>query len=906
VTLTPGTRLGPYEVVSPLGAGGMGEVWKARDTKLNREVALKILPEAFALDADRLARFKREAQVLASLNHPHIGAIYGFEDSDGIHALVLELVDGPTLADRIAQGPIPLDDALPIAKQIVEALEAAHEQGIIHRDLKPANIKLTAEGSVKVLDFGLAKLVQDDVRVPSPLATAAETIVRTRNGLIVGTPGYMSPEQLRGHAIDRRADIWGFGCVMYEMLTGRCAFRRETSSDTLAAILEREPDWQAVSDRAPAAIQTLIRRCLQKNAARRLRDIGDVRLELEDALSARSDGIESSVHLKQTSAGRRSRAYIGGAAIVGLLVVSAAATTLMYRSRHLAIASVAARFTIPFPPAAPLTESLGLGSSIAISRDGRRLAFLARPRGGISGGVASLYVRDVDQLESRAIPGTSAARDPFFSPDGTWVGFFVGTKLEKVSVDGGAPVTICETQSPEGGTWSADGMVFFTPARAGGIWRVPAEGGTPVETTKLQANETAHRWPHALPDGRALLFTSYVPGSATPKINIQSLTTGERRVLLDGTAAHYVPTGHLVFARGGTLMAAPFDAARQEITGAALPFANSSLWVNLLGVPHAGVADNGTLAYLGEPGAPQRVFVWVDRAGVEQPIGAPPGDYVMPRLSPDATRVAYLINTGNRTGDAWLYDLARNTPTRLTFGGNTGFLVWRPDGQRLTYTSTAGGEITIASKPVDGSESEETLLAGNAVAGLPLSWSPNGRSLAMVRNAPTTLQDLWIWSVDERAPRLFLQTPFAEGGAVFSPDGRWLAYVSTESGESQVYIRSIDPSGQRYQVSNSGGNEIVWPRRGHELFYRRGDSVIAVDVMTEPQFSVGRPRQLFDRHYERSTALWANYDVSSDGRRLLMMKPRDESGRGETAEIYVTLNWFEELNRRLPAKSRQP
>ncbi len=559
MALAAGARLGPYQILSALGSGGMGEVYRARDIKLNRDVALKVLPEAFALDADRLARFRREAQLLASLNHPNIAGIYGFEESEGIvSALVLELVEGPTLADRIAQGPTPLDDALPIGRQIAEALEAAHEQGIIHRDLKPANIKLRPDGTVKVLDFGLAKALEPAAGVASDF-TATPTItspLMTRMGAILGTAAYMSPEQTKGRAADKRSDIWAFGCVLFEMLTGRAPFVRGTMSETVAAILEREPDWAKLPSATPVPVRRLLERCLVKDPRRRLRDAGDARIEIDEALASPAGGAAAP---QAERTGRRTAVRWALALVGAVAAASVVVWNVKPDSPPVSSASVT-RLTITPPPTDPLAVDL---AAVAISPDGLHVAYAAG-----RGSRQKIYLRDINAFEGAPIPGTENGSTPFFSPDGSWVGFFITGKMKKVLRTGGMPLTICDTQGTAGATpsWDADGTIVFTPSTGSGIWRVAAAGGTPVQVTTLKETESSHRWAQLLSNGKALLFGA-VTASAEVQVYVQSLETGERRLVAKGVGARYLPTGHLVYVQGGTVMALPFDPLHPEVLG---------------------------------------------------------------------------------------------------------------------------------------------------------------------------------------------------------------------------------------------------------------------------------------------------------------------------------------------------
>jgi eukaryotic-like serine/threonine-protein kinase len=896
MALAAGARLGPYEVLSPLGSGGMGEVYRARDTKLNRDVALKVLPEAFALDADRLARFKREAQVLASLNHPNIAAIYGFEESDGIvQALVLELVEGPTLADRIAQGPTPLDDALPLARQIAEALEAAHEQGIIHRDLKPANIKLRPDGTVKVLDFGLAKALEPAAALGADV-TASPTITSpamTRMGTILGTAAYMSPEQAKGHAADKRSDVWAFGCVLLEMLTGRSPFTRGTISETVAAILEREPDWAALPVATPVPVRRLLERCLAKDPKRRLRDVGDARLEIDEAIASPAGAAAPRAdRTSRLTAVRWALALVGTVAATSVVVWNVKPTPS-------APSTSVARFAITPPPSDPLAVDL---ASVAISPDGRRVAYAAG-----RGGRQRIFLRAIDDFGGAPVPGTEGGRNPFFSPDGEWLGFFIPGKMKKVPRAGGTPLVICDTPGTVGATpsWETDGTIFFAPTIGTSIWRVSAAGGVPAAVTTLTETETSHRWPQLLSDGKALLFGA-ISASAEAQVYVQSLDTGQRRLVAKGAGARYLPTGHLVYVQGGTVMAVPFDPVRLEVSGTPVAVLSgvvqlrrlrNSTAVTLL--PQISFSTTGPMVYVpGNERPRQDALVWVDRSGSEAPTGASGGTYFQPRLSQDGSRMAVTVGGGDHD-DVWLYDLVRKTWSRFTSEGNNGFPLWTPDGRALTYVSDKAGPDNIYSKPLDGSGPGERVLA-SARPNYPFSWSRDG-ALAFVSMSPTTQQDLWILRPDQKGkPKPFLTTPFGEGAPVFSPDGRWLAYVSNESGRTEIYVRPFPGPGEALTISTDGGNEPVWSATGRELFYRSGDAMMAVGITTSPAFAVGKPRPLFEKPFESSFTFWPDYDVTPDGQRFVMVKRIDQDEA--PAQINVMLNWLDELKRRVPTK----
>jgi hypothetical protein len=713
LALIPGTRLGPYEIVSALGAGGMGEVYRARDTKLNRDVALKVISDTFALDPDRLARFRREAQVLASLNHPHIAAIHGFEDSGDTHALVLELVEGETLADQIARGAIPLDEALPIARQIAEALEAAHDQGIIHRDLKPANIKITPDGNVKVLDFGLAKLTEGGGpgRAGELHLTQSPTITNpaqmTGVGVILGTAAYMAPEQAKGQAADKRADVWAFGAVVFEMLTGQRLFTGETISDTLASVLKNEPNWGTLPEATPTAVRRLLRRCLEKDRKRRLDSAADAGLEIEEALTAPSatDRAAGQPGAALRSAWARALPW----AVVGALAAGLVVVLVLWAPWRAAAPPHVTRTAIATSGPAVLTIN-GFNGDLALSPDGTHVVYV-----GNNG--TQLFVRALDALEPVAIATGGAVQGPFVSPDGQGVGFFDGTTLRKVAITGGPPITLTSVNGlPTGATWALDDTIIFaTTSVATGLQRVSAAGGTPEVLTRPDHahGEGSHLWPEILPGGRALLFTitSQTGGLETAQVAVRDLRTGTQKVLLrGGSHGHYVASGHLVYVAAGTLRAIPFDLARLVTQGTAVPVL-PRLATTSFGAGDFAVAADGTLVYVDAPGslAPNaRTLVWVDRMGKEESVAAPPRAYQHPRLSPDGTRVA--LSSIDQENDLWIWDLGRATLTRMTFdAGLDQFPVWTPDGRRIVFSSARSGQLNLWWQAADGTGAAERL-----------------------------------------------------------------------------------------------------------------------------------------------------------------------------------------------------
>ena len=901
MTIAAGTCLGAYEVLTQIGAGGMGEVYQARDTKLGRDVAIKVLPEAFAHDPDRLSRFQREAKMLASLNHPNIATIHGLEQSGGTSYLVMELVPGETLAERIKRdGPVPIEEALAIAKQIAEALEAAHEKGIIHRDLKPANVKLTPEGKVKVLDFGLAKAYAGDAETYDPKNSPTLSAAATMQGMILGTAAYMSPEQARGKSVDKRTDIWGFGCVLYELLTGKHAFDGEDITEILAAVVKTEPDWNRLPTTTPPAIRMLLKRCLQKDRTLRLRDAGDARIEIHEALSAPS-GVSPNIAapVKGIRALGRRALILGLAALLLVAVITGLA---VWNLKPMPLGPVS-RTVINLPSGQQLA-GLENGPAVALSPDGTYLAYVAR-----QGGTQQIYLRAMDSLEAKPIPGTEYAVNLFFSPDSQWVGFFADGKLKKVPVGGGSALTLGDAPQPRGASWGNQGMIAFESRVNGGLQQVPDAGGTPQPLTHLEKGAVSQRWPEFLPGGKAVLFAA-APNAITftnAQVVVQSVGTGERRNLIQGgTHPHYAPSGQLVYVQGGSLMAVPFDPQRLEVMGTAVPVVEGVLQSPVNGDAQYSFSATGSLVYVsGGVQSTQSKLVWVGRNGTEQPLAAPTHAYLAPRLSPDGRRVALgIVEQGSQT---LLYDLSRETLTRLTFEGNANLNpVWTPDGKRIAFESNREGPYNVFWQLADGSGGLERLTTSEYLHA-PMSWSPDGQLLAFVEVTPTTGVDIWVLRMGDPSPgsgqvrkaQPFLRTPFNEGAARFSPDGRWLAYISDESGRFEVYVQSYPGPGGKWQISTEGGTEPVWTRNGRELFYRSGDKMMAVDVATQPGFAAGKPRMLFEGPYEPAQIPVANYDVSPDGQRFLMLKPVEQAQAAPT-QINVVLNWFEELKRRVP------
>jgi eukaryotic-like serine/threonine-protein kinase len=873
-TLT-GQRLGAYHMLELLGVGGMGQVYRARDTKLGRDVAIKVLPPLFAADPERLSRFDREARLLASLNHPHIAAIYGFEETSGVHALVLELVEGPTLAERLQRGPLPITEALAIARQIADALEAAHERRVVHRDLKPQNIKVKPDGTVKVLDFGLAKAMvaaANDADGPPASTTLTDG---TRDGIILGTTRYMSPEQSRGHAVDRRTDIWAFGCVLYEMLTGHPSFAGETISDTLAAVLKQEPDWQALPAGTPPDIRSLLRRCLKKDPVDRLHDIADARIEIQEAIATPA---------AMTPTGPPRRPAARWMRVFPWLVAAAAvAVALLVGQRSLATRSHAGsvtRLDLDLPAGVELWV---YPPGVALSPDGTRVAFV-----GVLSGSRQLYTRRLDQFETVAIRGTENANSVFMSPDGRALGFITADlALKKVSLADGLVTTVeHDAEFSAGAVWGADDRITFV--RAGALWQVPAAGGPAKQLTTLDGGkrEILHAWPSVVAEGRILLFAS-MTGSSRGASHIEALSvpTGHRRVIVEsGTFPLYLPSGHLVFFRDGALVGAPFDVDRLEVTGPVVRVLENLAVGTIMDAPLAALSNAGSLMYAPSDAGTTRL-VWVSRQGVERPITETPRRYQYPRLAPEGRRT--VVATG---GDLWIQDIARATFTRLTSEQTVGnaFPVWTPDGARVLFR-TSTGMYWIGG---DGSGHPQAI-AGAVSGDIPCSVAPDGDTLAFMRQHAQTSRDVYVLSLRGQSRlRPVVNTPAFEGGAQFSPNSHWMAYASDESGQMQVYVRPFPGPDRRWQVSTEGGTQPLWSRNGKEIFYRVGNKMMVVDVSAGVELTLSPPRQLFEQRYVFQNVSLANYDISPDGQQFVMVK--DEAGSGR---LSVVLNWTEELKR---------
>ena len=888
-SLETGARLGPYTILKRIGAGGMGEVYKAHDPTLARDVAVKIVRGDFARESDRLDRLQREARILASLNHPHIAAIYGLDSSAGTPVLVMELVDGVTLADRLMAGPVPVEESLRIAGEIAEALEYAHERSVVHRDLKPANVKVAADGAVKVLDFGLAKALSTRIAEDGQPALSTYSHLSTQAGVIFGTPAYMSPEQASGRPVDRRSDIWAFGCVLYELLTGTRPFVGETTTETLAAVLRGEPDWSRLPRDTPGEIAALVQRCLRKDPRHRLQAIGDARIAIEEVL-------EGGAAPGSASASRHS-SYPLALIVLATAAAAALAGFAAWSLKPVPVVPAPVRaFTIALPSGQELA-SLDRGT-LALSPDGDQLAYVAR---SVPNGAQQIYVRAMETGDTRALGGTEGATMPFFSPDGEWLGFFADGKLKKVPLDGGVTVSLAAVTNPLGATWAAPHTILYAS-----LWsvlqQVPDSGGAPQPATSFQGAENSHVWPVAVADRNALLFTASGPASRGIVMQVAGQNSHQGLLSSEGAAfPGYAPPGYLTFQQANNLMAVPVDLPRGRALGNAV-----------LAVPHVlqyAVSGSGTLAYaVGNPPETKSVLTWVNREGIAETIDNRPDDYYQPRLDPNRDdRVVVDLK-----GQVWMFDLATHNLAPFTFGERNQHAIWTRDGQRLVFMTQTGRTWQLSMQSTDGSGRPERLGGDVGMMDIPYSLTPDG-TLAFVKYSPTAEGELWVLPMHAAKPaaarRLFSIPPAdADAGPMFSPDGRWVAYAASDaSGRRQVYVQAYPGPGGKHQVSIDGGNEPTWnPARGPhalELIYRNGDDMMAVTITTDPVFSQQKPRRLFSgtSRYQpvKFNYVRPNYDVSHDGNRFLMLQ---SVGRQEApvTEIHVVLNWSEALKRLAP------
>jgi len=915
LALTPGIRLGVYEIITPIGEGGMGQVFRARDTKLDRDVAIKILPEAFAHDADRLARFTREAKTLASLNHPHIAAIYGLEESGGVTALVMELVQGDDLSQRMARGAIPTDEALPIAKQIAEALEAAHEQGIVHRDLKPSNIKVRPDGTVKVLDFGLAKPMEP-TDGSSPHRSMSPTITSpalTQAGIVLGTAAYMAPEQAKGRPVDKRSDVWAFGVVLLEMLRGQRLFVGETSSDILADVLRAPIDFSRLPPDTPRTIQALLRRCLNRDVKNRLRDIGEARIAIDEALTAPDQRPDV------PSERRRTIPWV----IAGVALVVSAAVVLQWKPWR--------GPTTRDKPLIRLDASLGpdaLGTdvtTVAISPDGTRVVFPIRG----ADGKPRLGSRLLGQAVVTPLAGTEGGVTPFFSPDSQSIGFVANNKLKTVTLGGGLPVVVSDVTTFRGASWGEHGEIIVSLFTTGGLQGIPVAGGTPHEVTRLAPNQFLHTQPQVLPGGHAALFTASSSVVSLEDATIQAVTLDESSgkagvvttILSPGHSAHYLATsgstGDLVYLNRGVLYAVAFDPARLQIRGTPVPILDDLADASRLDVDPFSVSRDGTLVYRsGTPVDSGWPVLWLDKSGKTEPLVKAAGVYSYPSFSPDGRRLALVADTG-KGQEIYVQDTQRDTLTRVTFTGSQKRApVWSPDGLHLAFSSAGPPTEHLAWIRADGS-GEAQVIIETPTRSSALAMSPDGKLLAYHDNKSDGDTDIWTLPLDTTDPEhpkpgkpaQFVATPAREAGPAFSPDGRYVAYFSNESGRYEIYVKPRPgadgkPGPGTWQVSTTGAIFPLWSPRGGELFYRgnpaAGSIMVADYTAAGGLFAASAGRQWTDR-LTRTVGTFLSYNVAPDGKRFAVF-PMPEAAAEDKGAPHVTflLNFFDDLRRKVP------
>jgi len=906
MSLAPGSRLGPYEVLAPLGAGGMGEVYRARDTRLERTVAIKVLPEHLSRSEEVRQRFEREAKTISALSHPHICALYDVGREGETEYLVMEYLEGETLSDRLVKGPLPTEQLLRWGVEIADALDKAHRQGIVHRDLKPGNVMLTKSG-VKLLDFGLAKTFERSLDATGrgraaagqdPTAadgiTALPTVMGSPNltqaGTILGTFQYMAPEQLEGREADARSDIFAFGAVLYEMATGRKAFEGKSQASLIASILTSDPaPISTVQPLTPPALERVVRTCLAKDPEDRWQSAHDIASQLSWIAQGGSvSGVAAPVVASRRRQDRLAWVTLG--VLLGALTAAAVGWAL-WRSRASG-AGLVTRAVIPIPGAE--TFVLDNYSTLAISPDGRRVAYVAR-----RDNKRQLVQRSLDAAEGTSIAGTDGAYSPFFSPDGQWLGFSADGKLKKVALAGGTPVTLCECGSRQllGASWGADDTIVFPEKWGGPILRVPSSGGMPSAVTKIsgKGSDRGHIFPDLLPGGKAVLFSVFSGGSLDDyTVDVQSLVTGERKTLVKGgTFGRYAASGHVLYIRGATLFAVPFDPARLQVTGSAFPVAQG-VYENTNGGAGYAVSGSGTLLYSGGGvQLPGRSLLWVDRQGHATPASGIKRPFNDIKLSPDGKRIALQIQA--ETYDIWVLDLTRDSLTRLSFGKDDGSPVWSPDGKRIAFSSSQGGSDAVYLRSFDGSGSEERLTSGPSDDSRPRTFSPDGR-LVVFEKTLNGVPEIWAVPLEKgSSARPLLQGPFHHIGGWLSPDGRWLAYSSNESGSREIYVTAFPGPGGKWQISTDGGTSARWSPDGREIFYAKDKKVMRVAITTSPDFSASRPELLFEGDYE-------DWDVSRDGKSFLMLK--DETAESAPKHLNLVLNWFEELKARAPRAAK--
>ena len=900
-----GSTISHYRILEQVGGGGMGVVYRAEDTKLGRSVALKFLPDNLAKDRQALERFKREARAASALNHPHICTIYEIDEAEGHPFLAMEYLEGKTLKDQIRGKPVPVDLLLDIATQVADALDAAHAKGIVHRDIKPANLFVTARGHAKILDFGLAKLDGPGAAGDGDSVLATQGVTEehlTSPGTALGTVAYMSPEQALGRdEVDARSDLFSLGVVLYEMATGRLPFQGSSAAALFDAILNKPPVAPGrVNPDLPLDLERIITKALEKDRKLRYQSAAELRADLARLKRDTDSGRSASASIVASAEGswgrRRTLRWAG---IAAALVLANGVAIWYLRPAPVVAPPEVTRFVITLPPDRQLGTSAGISALgqrafVAISPHGRYVAYSAT-----SGNALQIFLYEMDSGSTRPLAGTGNGTNPVFSSDSDALAFTdlaASDALKKVSLSGGATTTL----GPGAGlgmTWMPGGALVFAPGNGGPLQLIAREGGTPQGLTTVQTGETAHRWPAALPDGRAVLFTRG-PADAF-RIAAYTLTPpGGVDLLASGTYPQYVRSGHLVYLQGNALMAAPFDPEQLRVTGAAVSMLEDVFQYRNTGAAAFAVSDTGTLVYVsGQSDAARRQLVWVSRTGQEEPLSAPPLAYGYARLSPDGTRVAVELDS-----QIWLHDLTRDTLTRFTFEGTSQDPTWAPDGKRIAFRSNrSGGAPNVHWQLADGSGGLERLTTSQFTH-VVRSWSGDGRFLAFHVNTPDMQKDIAVVDVTNRTERIFLRTSFTEGAPTFSPDGRWIAYVSNESGRPEIYVQPFPGPGGKWQISTDGGLEPAWRRDGRELFYRSGNRMMAVPIAAGSGFTAGKPTMLFEREYAASAfpATGVAYDVSLDGQRFLMVK---ELEAGDSLrQINVVLNWFEELRRRVPTQ----
>lgn len=907
--LNSGDKLGPYEILSPLGAGGMGEVYRATDSTLDREVAIKVLPDLFARDPERIQRFKREAKVLASLNHPNIAAIYGFEEAEGKRFLVMELVEGETLAERLKISLMPVEEALQIGKQIAEALEAAHERGIIHRDLKPANIKITPEGKVKVLDFGLAKAMANESTQMDIENSPTITADFTRPGVVMGTAAYMSPEQARGKPLDKRTDIWSYGCVFYECLVGERAFNGETNSDLMAEILKVDPDWDTLPHTIPPNIQMLLKRCLQKDRKQRLRDIGEAWVVIDAAIAGDTSMMGLAAYeAPRTASWKRLLPW----SITVVLAITAAALWLIPRSTP----TPTQRFSISIPEN-QVPKGMTM-PTLAISPDGQLLVYRGQSEMG-----TQLYLRRINQLETRPIAHTKDAINPFFSRDSQWICFATKGKLKKISIHGGPAVSLADVKNMRGGHWGPNNMIVFAPDNKGGLSIVSGGGGTVTSLTE-SLTSASHRWPQFLPDGQHVIFTAAMSSGSTitdHNIYVVNLETKEQRLLLGrGNSARYLPSGHLVYHSEGTLMGAAFDASKVQLTSQAVPVLEGVIHSDLYASSQWTVSNDGTLVFLaGSISGDGRIPIWVDRTGKEEILSQHQRNYMELTLSPDGKYIAIgMVTDSDR--DIWILELARDQLNRLTFDKEVDRNpIWSADGEWIIYSSTRGGNtvLNLYRKRADGT-GEVQRLTQSEFSQMVHAVTPDGKQILFTQENEKTGSDVYVLTLDDdqqneltgdtgagtqlRKTTPLLQTTFTEVLPSISPDGKWIAYTSNESGDFENYVQSWPELGAKIKISDGLGWMPRWSKTKNEIFYISTAAVYAVSyAVEEGHFRPQNPQELFKLppNYQ------IGYDLAPDGatgslqgERLIMVKTKE--GELNQRQPVVVTNWFKEVKEKVP------